>query len=65
MSGNCAGHEEGKQDTFSYRVVARRKDIVGPRLEKVGRPHDPKDLPKPPAPAKPPEVPKPPEPPSR
>ena len=33
----------GKSDLrFSYRIVARRKDIEGPRLEKVERPAGPK-----------------------
>ncbi len=41
---------------FDYRVVARRKDIPGPRLEKVKLPEPIKELVKP-------DVPKPPEPP--
>ncbi len=40
----------GKSDlAFSYRVVAKRKDIAGPRLEKVKRPAEPS---LPPAPKK-------------
>ncbi|HLH25508.1 MAG TPA: hypothetical protein VK066_23555 [Chloroflexota bacterium] len=55
---------------FSYRVVAKRKDIAGPRLEKVDvaaaqeRPAAPAAapaIPPVPAPPAPPEVPKPPE----
>ena len=42
--------------TFSYRVVARRKDIPGPRLEKVKLPNPIKELVKPPDPPKPPDV---------
>jgi len=46
---------------FSYRVVAKRKDIAGPRLEKVRLPESIKELVKPELP-KPPEPPKAPEP---
>jgi len=44
---------------FSYRVVAKRKDIPGPRLEKVKLPQPIKELVKPelPKPAEPPKVP--------
>src|SRR6266542_975448 len=45
---------------FSYRVVAKRKDIPGPRLEKVKLPEPIKELVKP-DPPKPPEPPKAPE----
>src|SRR6266508_6453804 len=42
--------------SFSYRVVAKRKDIPGPRLEKVKLPEPIKDLVKPdlPKPSEPP-----------
>jgi len=50
--------------TFSYRVVARRKDIPGPRLEKVKLPEPLKELVKPELP-KVPEPPKAPERPGR
>ncbi len=44
---------------FDYRVVARRKDIPGPRLEKVKLPRPIKELVKPdlPKPAEPPKAP--------
>ena len=44
---------------FGYRVVAKRKDIPGPRLEKVKLPQPIKDLVKPdlPKPAEPPKAP--------
>jgi len=46
---------------FNYRVVAKRKDIPGPRLEKVKLPEPIKELVKPevPKPAELPEAPEP------
>ncbi len=43
--------------TVGYRVVARRKDIPGPRLEKITLPKPIKELVKPPDPPKGPEAP--------
>ncbi len=53
--------------SFYYRVVARRKDIPGPRLEKVKLPQPIKELVKPevPKPAEPPKAPAGPERPAR
>jgi len=42
---------------FSYRVVAKRKDITGQRLAKVKLPEPIKELRKPPEPPKAPELP--------
>ncbi len=42
--------------SFGYRVVAKRKDIPGARLEKVKLPNPIKELVKPPEPPKPPDV---------
>ena len=49
---------------FGYRVVAKRKDIPGPRLEKVKLPQPIKELVKPelPKPSEPPKAPEPPRP---
>jgi hypothetical protein len=43
----------GASGTFSYRVVAKRKDIAGPRLERVDIPPAPQ---RPPAPVAPPAI---------
>jgi len=42
---------------FDYRVVARRKDIPGPRLKKVTLPELGKELVRPPEPPEPPKAP--------
>ncbi len=49
---------------FGYRIVAKRKDIPGPRLEKVKLPEPIKELVKPelPKPSEPPKAPEPPRP---
>ncbi|HYU17923.1 MAG TPA: hypothetical protein VEQ11_04440 [Chloroflexota bacterium] len=49
--------------SFNYRVMARRKDIPGPRLEKIKLPVPIKELVRPAEPPKGPELPKPSEPP--